>query len=246
LLNLWAVAGVESTGTIGLQFAGSDSQTAGVAYTFSRGRVCASKGICLRLSCASVVLCLLVFSSFAKAQNGDEEAGRQIYDNDCSVCHGGDGLGGEHGPQIARRLRRIEDPQLTELIHQGRAGRGMPSFPTVTGEKLDDLIAFLHTLKSQRKITYVQKKVQTTSGETLEGSVLNESVQDLALRTSDEKIHLLRPEGDRYREVTSQVDWTPIMAISVATVIRNSTKFRNPTWLSLLLTGCSPFPMHLI
>jgi alcohol dehydrogenase (cytochrome c) len=28
------------------------------------------------------------------------------------------------------------------------------------------------------------------------------------LRTADEHIHLLRPQGDKYREVTTQVDWT--------------------------------------
>ncbi len=163
----------------------------------------------MRISLASVVLSLLFSSVLIKAQNGDDQAGRQVYDNNCSVCHGGDGQGGEHGPQIARRLRRIEDPQLTELIHQGRASRGMPSFAGITGQPLDDLVAFLHTLKSQRKVTYVQKTVETTSGQTLNGAVLSESLQDLALRTSDEHIHLLRPaDGNKYREVTSQTDWT--------------------------------------
>ncbi len=163
----------------------------------------------MRIVFASLVLTLSFFSSFAHAQEGDEQAGRQIFDNNCSVCHGGDGQGGEHGPQIARRLRRIEDAQLIELIHQGRAGRGMPAFAGIKDESLNNLIAFLHTLKSQRKVTYVQKTVQTTTGQTLDGAVLNESVLDLALRTSDERIHLLRPaDGDKYREVTSQVDWS--------------------------------------
>ncbi len=162
----------------------------------------------MRLSHTSVVIGLIVISGLTQAQTGDEGAGRNLFDNNCSVCHGGDGFGGEHGPAIARRLRRIEDPQLKELIHQGRLSRGMPAFPNVTGQKLDDLIAFLHTLRSTRKIVYVQKTVETTSGQTLDGSVLNESLQDLALRTADQRIHLLRPEGEKYREVTSQVDWT--------------------------------------
>jgi alcohol dehydrogenase (cytochrome c) len=57
-------------------------------------------------------------------------------------------------------------------------------------------------------VTYVQKTVQTTAGQSISGSVLNESAQDLALRTSDNQIHLLRPDGDKYREVTSQTDWS--------------------------------------
>jgi len=54
----------------------------------------------------------------------------------------------------------------------------------------------------------LRKSVQTTDGQTLEGQVLNEGMQDLQLRTDDKKIHLLRKmEGGRYRAVTSQADW---------------------------------------
>ncbi len=80
-----------------------------------------------RVSLAVLSFCLLPI--VAQAQNGDEDAGHKSYDNNCSVCHGGDGFGGEHGPAIARRLRRIEDPQLTELIHQGRSSRGCLPLP---------------------------------------------------------------------------------------------------------------------
>jgi alcohol dehydrogenase (cytochrome c) len=54
----------------------------------------------------------------------------------------------------------------------------------------------------------VRKKIQTTDGKTLEGRVLNESLSDLQLRTDDQRIHLLRKAGERYRPVTSQRDWT--------------------------------------
>ena len=53
----------------------------------------------------------------------------------------------------------------------------------------------------------VRKTVQTTGEATLEGQVLNEGISDLQLRTDDKRIHLLRREGGRYREVTSQTDW---------------------------------------
>jgi alcohol dehydrogenase (cytochrome c) len=54
----------------------------------------------------------------------------------------------------------------------------------------------------------VRKSVQTTDGQTLEGQVLNEGMQDLQLRTDDKKIRLLRKaDGGRYRVVTSQADW---------------------------------------
>lgn len=52
-----------------------------------------------------------------------------------------------------------------------------------------------------------RKTLQTSSGQTLSGTVLNQGMSDLQLRTDDKKIHLLRKDGDQYREVTSQADW---------------------------------------
>jgi alcohol dehydrogenase (cytochrome c) len=54
----------------------------------------------------------------------------------------------------------------------------------------------------------VRKSVRTVDGQTLDGQVLNEGMQDLQLRTDDKKIRLLRKtEGGQYRIVTSQADW---------------------------------------
>jgi alcohol dehydrogenase (cytochrome c) len=45
-------------------------------------------------------------------------------------------------------------------------------------------------------------------GQTLEGRVLNEGMNDLQLLTADQHVHLLRKtDNDRYRPVTSQRDW---------------------------------------
>jgi alcohol dehydrogenase (cytochrome c) len=50
-------------------------------------------------------------------------------------------------------------------------------------------------------------EVRLTDGHTLEGQVLGRGLDDLQLRTSDGKMHLLRAVGAQFREVTSQVDW---------------------------------------
>ena len=46
-----------------------------------------------------------------------------------------------------------------------------------------------------------------TDGKTLAGVILNQGFNDLQLRTPDNQVHLLRKEGARYREVTSNRDW---------------------------------------
>ena len=53
----------------------------------------------------------------------------------------------------------------------------------------------------------VRKTVQTNDGKTITGRVLNEGMSDLQILTDDQHVHLLRKDGDRYREVTSQKDW---------------------------------------
>ena len=111
-------------------------------------------------------------------------------------------------PAIARRPRKLEDAQLTELIHQGRTARGMPSFASITGSQLNDLIAFLHTLRSGAALRFRERQSRLPKARRWRAPCSAESLQDLALRTADDRIHLFRPEGHKYREVTSQVDWT--------------------------------------
>jgi alcohol dehydrogenase (cytochrome c) len=140
-------------------------------------------------------------------QNIDNDAGQRQFANTCSLCHGGDGMGGELGPAIAGRLRRLDDQQLTTLIHQGLPSRGMPAFPNLTGASLANLIGFVRTLSANAQQPLVRRSIETTTGTTLEGTVLNQSMEDLGLQTNDGRIHLLRAAGARFREVTSQSDW---------------------------------------
>ena len=148
---------------------------------------------------------LLVQAAFAQPP----DAGRRIYDNHCSACHGGDGMGGELAPPILFRLRNRTDPELVSLIQSGIPSRGMPAFTLKPGEQ-NELVGYLRTLQLQVRgfrSKPVRKKIQLTDGQTLEGLVLGESSLDLSLRTDDERVHLLRPAGGRYRPVTSQTDW---------------------------------------
>ena len=70
------------------------------------------------------------------------------------------------------------------------------------------LISFLRTLRpSDDSIIPIRAQVQLDGGRTLEGLVLNQGSQDMQLLTDDLHIHLLRKDGARYREVTSQTDW---------------------------------------
>ncbi|HWF47380.1 MAG TPA: c-type cytochrome, partial [Bryobacteraceae bacterium] len=152
-----------------------------------------------------IVLCLFC-SPFVYAQNQAGERGYRRYESTCALCHGSDGTGGEFGPNISVRLPRLNDEQLTTLIHGGLPKKGMPAFPNIEGEQLGELVAFLRGLKP-REAPDVKRKVATNTGKILEGVVLNQSNDDLELQTADKAIHLLRRNGESFREVTSEEDW---------------------------------------
>jgi hypothetical protein len=146
---------------------------------------------------------LLPVSLFA-----DVAAGHKLYDGLCSVCHGGDLMGGELGPGIIGRITRMDDQRLLATIHDGLPNRGMPGFPNVKGESLTNLTEFLRSVRFQRRAAPpVRKKIETTDGRTVEGLVLNQSSEDLQLRTDDKRIHLFRAAGAKWRPVTSEVQW---------------------------------------
>ncbi|MBI4909789.1 MAG: PQQ-binding-like beta-propeller repeat protein [Acidobacteria bacterium] len=138
--------------------------------------------------------------------------GRQSFQTRCAGCHGSDGNGGEHGPTIlARIVRTPNDRELTAFLNTGVPLRGMPGFANVPADEMKEMVAFLRTLATPqrrgRRFFQVRTKVETTSGKTLEGLVLGENAGALQLRTDDQRIHLLRKAGEKYREVTSQSDW---------------------------------------
>ena len=136
------------------------------------------------------------------------DPGRKSFETRCGRCHGGDGKGGEMGPDITGRLPGLRaDARLTALIHTGLPASGMPP-SAVEGQELSDLLRFLRFIEARgatagpagrQRVT-----VTLTDGAKLEGTRLGEGLFDLQLRTADEKVHLLRRSGDRFREVTSQ------------------------------------------
>jgi alcohol dehydrogenase (cytochrome c) len=85
----------------------------------------------------------------------------------------------------------------------------MPAFELQPGE-LTSLVGFLRSLAAPRGRPgppIVRKTVTTTDGQTLTGTVINENSLELQMRTDDNRVHLLRASGDRFRSVTSEADW---------------------------------------
>jgi cytochrome c oxidase cbb3-type subunit III len=64
----------------------------------------------------------------AGAQSAD--TGQQIFSSTCAACHGLDGRGGEHAPNIATDpvVQGMTDREVTGIVRYGIQSKGMPGF----------------------------------------------------------------------------------------------------------------------
>ena len=108
-----------------------------------------------------VGLVLMFFGAIGTAlcqnTNGNESTpgpqphvrGKSVFEQRCATCHGLDGLGGEHAPDIIRRtaVRTLSDQALLDLIHEGITERGMPGFSDMGEGDGQALVAYLRFLQ---------------------------------------------------------------------------------------------------
>ena len=80
-----------------------------------------------------------------------DNRGKGIFALRCATCHGLDGLGGEHAPDIIRRtaVRMLSGQALLDLIHDGIPQAGMPGFPDMGQEDGRALVGYLRFLQGK-------------------------------------------------------------------------------------------------
>jgi mono/diheme cytochrome c family protein len=61
------------------------------------------------------------------------EAGKEVFAENCSVCHGSDGLGGNGGPDLTTMPKAKEQAGAEEQVTNG--GGGMPPFSGILSEE---------------------------------------------------------------------------------------------------------------
>lgn len=118
------------------------------------------------------ILAALPASESWTAQSGKSgskppAAGKQTFITRCGMCHGVDGRGGEHAPDIATRpaVERLSDAQLQGIVENGIPAGGMPSFRALGPEGIKAVVAYLRVLQGNRKAVQV-------SGNFIQGKAL--------------------------------------------------------------------------
>jgi cytochrome c553 len=105
----------------------------------------------------------LLAAALGPALFAEEAEGKRSYESRCSACHGGDGNGGERGPEITSRLPVRTEAELATLVREGLPGAGMPAFALPEAE-LQSLVAFLRTLRPREGETPVRARVGDLAG----------------------------------------------------------------------------------
>lgn len=85
-----------------------------------------------------------------KAAAASVAAGKKIFTTTCAACHGLDGRGGEHAPDIAGSsdVQQMTDTQIFRMVHNGSDSGAMPAFgSTFSNEQINSVVSYLRVLQ---------------------------------------------------------------------------------------------------
>lgn len=107
--------------------------------------------VLISLGAAGNILCQNPASKEPHSALKPDLRGKGVFEVKCATCHGLDGLGGEHAPDIIRRpdVKAFSDGAWLKLIHEGIPEEGMPGFPSLGGEDTHALVAYLRFLQGK-------------------------------------------------------------------------------------------------
>jgi cytochrome c oxidase cbb3-type subunit 3 len=97
------------------------------------------------------------------------EQGADLFAHSCAGCHGSDGGGGEHGPNIATapQVIGLADAQLSEILKKGIPSGGMPAFAYLEPDKLQSLVGYLRVLQGISGLGEIQLPGDPHNGDQL-------------------------------------------------------------------------------
>jgi cytochrome c oxidase cbb3-type subunit III len=107
--------------------------------------------VLISLGATGNVLCQNPDSNESASALKLDARGKSVFEVKCATCHGLDGLGGEHAPDIVRRpdVKALSEEAWLKLIHNGIPEEGMPGFPSLGGEDAHAVVAYLRFLQGR-------------------------------------------------------------------------------------------------
>jgi cytochrome c oxidase cbb3-type subunit III len=97
----------------------------------------------------------VVVAMLSTASLRAQPPGAAIFAANCAGCHGADGRGGEHAPNIATapEVQHLMDSELAGIVRHGISGAGMPAFSSLLKPpEIADVVAYLRLLQGRGDI----------------------------------------------------------------------------------------------
>lgn len=113
----------------------------------------------LPLALVFVLLCFPVASLRAQQRSDSAAAnslqpGKRIWTTNCAACHGLDGRGGEHAPNIVTNPEafHLSDAEIFRIVHDGSPSMAMPSFgSTLDQSKIHAVVSYLRSMQGSQR-----------------------------------------------------------------------------------------------
>lgn len=95
-----------------------------------------------------VAICLLPVSGICgnSGEASDRAAGRKLFEQHCSECHGRTAEGTRRAPSLVRIARRTDPIELENFIKNGDLKAGMPSWSRLTKQRRAQIAIYLKSL----------------------------------------------------------------------------------------------------
>jgi len=106
-------------------------------------------------------------SSARPAAPADPQQGKNLFEENCSVCHGVN-AGGEEGPDLRGVPASLGDAAVQNIIRRGLSGTAMPGFFNISETGAASIVAYLRTLNGS-------ETSGTSSGDPQKGEALYNS-----------------------------------------------------------------------
>jgi cytochrome c oxidase cbb3-type subunit 3 len=98
----------------------------------------------------------------SKQSNQAQAAGQRMFESSCAPCHGLNGKGGEHAPDITTRpeIMGLSDSETLKVLREGKPQAGMPPFVRLGPGKLSDILNYLRFLQGKDRTPTVVVNVE--------------------------------------------------------------------------------------
>ena len=102
-------------------------------------------------------------------------SGEKLFQNNCAVCHGGEGSGGVGIPlNMEDFLATTSNQYLKNTIRRGRPGRIMPAFSHLSDAQINEIVVYIRGWSE--KIKAPQYSLETITGDVKKGQQIFEKI----------------------------------------------------------------------